>query len=411
MLSTPVIFTTTNYSASIVTLCDGHPRISGTLTPTATGITTTYQADQPAEVTFMAPACSVQPSDCALLHSSYDASYERYISALEAFRVTKAPTTLSLATNLQTFVMNNMTTTFAPTGDAGFPTVTVESVAYTVETLYSTVVGYWIDGFGRLDAGGILVDFGRPPIPEPTQQLYCSNDQTYSEPQSTSTWANCSTLSSIYWASSMAYSRSSKSWYINLPETTLSLASDLRIFISGNVTTSFMPNPTVTDTRPTLTINATAYLPQSTSTMPLYYDITQFWPILTPGGTAMGQKTDWDQSYTGASSPAKPVCESPCSDSPCTIFGGTVQLLYFPVSTTVSRNMCAHRPTNYAAQCPLGPLKTPLSEIMAKYSATHRFRANHEGAPYLACPYVNANISTKDSGMDSLDVMLRIYNH
>ena len=64
--------TSTNYTANIVTLCDGYPRVSGHLTPTAT-VTYTTSSKTTAWPT-PPPICSVNPSDCAYLWSVYSSA-------------------------------------------------------------------------------------------------------------------------------------------------------------------------------------------------------------------------------------------------------------------------------------------------------------------------------------------------
>jgi hypothetical protein len=87
-------------------------------------------------------------------------------------------------------------------------------------------------------------------------------------------------------------------------------------------------------------------------------------------------------------SPTVPRCHIPgppldvCGQ--CTIHGGHVELLYFPVTTEASRNMCA---------------TTPTSSVICPYGATYSNNDTVFGFNTAPCPYISTKIpSTTDSG-------------
>jgi hypothetical protein len=87
-------------------------------------------------------------------------------------------------------------------------------------------------------------------------------------------------------------------------------------------------------------------------------------------------------------SPTVPRCYIPgpplevCGQ--CTIHGGHVELLYFPVTTEISRNMCATAPTS-SVICPYGP--------------TYSNNDTVSGFNTAPCPYISTELpSTTDSG-------------
>lgn len=68
----------------------------------------------------------------------------------------------------------------------------------------------------------------------------------------------------------------------------------------------------------------------------------------------------------------------------CTIHGDHVELLYFPVSTPVSRDMCA---------------TTPTSPVICPYGPTYSNDDTKSGFATAPCPYINTEVpSTTDSG-------------
>ncbi|KAK4555921.1 hypothetical protein LTR86_007141 [Recurvomyces mirabilis] len=73
----------------------------------------------------------------------------------------------------------------------------------------------------------------------------------------------------------------------------------------------------------------------------------------------------------------------------CTIYGGEVQLLYFPVAANASRNYCAQT-GGPVTTCPLGPTTAPYTPIVADIGGVCE--------SYVNCPYLIGNTSTTDSG-------------
>lgn len=239
--------TYTNYTAQIITLCDGFPRVNGTLTPTATGVTSVANPTQ-RNYTGSPPDCSINPSDCAALFQSWTSVLSSIDSATNA-----AITTLSLASNAETFYVNNATATLA----------TVASVT----------------------------------------------------------------------------------------------------------------------SPPAITFNGTVYFANAGTSYNFSGD------ILTPGGEVEVFGANFTEFLD---LPNEPLCsrtQGPASEcGGCIIYGGTVQLIYFPVPANVSRNMCASGPVGSATVCPFGPTTAPLT-------------GNSD--PYVAepCSYAPMNMSsTEDSG-------------
>ncbi|KAK0973813.1 hypothetical protein LTS01_014448 [Friedmanniomyces endolithicus] len=100
----------------------------------------------------------------------------------------------------------------------------------------------------------------------------------------------------------------------------------------------------------------------------------------------------WASYNVTASEPSAPKCtvtgaaatQSYCG--PCQIQGGVVQLLYFPVTTKYSRNMCATTPGPSTA-CPFGSTDSGVTVT------------NGIGQAMAPCPYYQFNAtSTQDSG-------------
>jgi hypothetical protein len=75
--------TTTNYTAPTTQLCDGRTRVVGSLTPVHIG--SVLSSNVPTiTYTGPAPSCSVQPSDCSWLRTSYLAAESSFSSSLTA---------------------------------------------------------------------------------------------------------------------------------------------------------------------------------------------------------------------------------------------------------------------------------------------------------------------------------------
>ncbi|KAK1053249.1 hypothetical protein LTR74_016296 [Friedmanniomyces endolithicus] len=100
----------------------------------------------------------------------------------------------------------------------------------------------------------------------------------------------------------------------------------------------------------------------------------------------------WASHNVTASEPVAPQCtatgaaatQSYCG--PCQIQGGVVKLLYFPVTTNYSRNMCATKPGPSTA-CPFGSTDSGVTVT------------NGIGQAMAPCPYYQFNAtSTQDSG-------------
>ncbi|KAK1057092.1 hypothetical protein LTR74_014404 [Friedmanniomyces endolithicus] len=100
----------------------------------------------------------------------------------------------------------------------------------------------------------------------------------------------------------------------------------------------------------------------------------------------------WASYNVTAAEPSAPQCsvtgaaatQSYCG--PCQIQGGVVKLLYFPVTTNYSRNMCATKPGPSTA-CPFGSTDSGVTVT------------NNIGQAMAPCPYYQFNAtSTRDSG-------------
>ncbi|KAF2764439.1 hypothetical protein EJ03DRAFT_27615 [Teratosphaeria nubilosa] len=93
--------------------------------------------------------------------------------------------------------------------------------------------------------------------------------------------------------------------------------------------------------------------------------------------------TTTTQSSSTTTATNSTVTSTAALDGPCTIQGGNVKLMYFPVPQNVSREMCTVGPTTTGTTCPYG-----------KTTATDECQGGC--AP---CPYYPFNItSTTDSG-------------
>ncbi|KAK5676313.1 hypothetical protein LTS10_011125 [Elasticomyces elasticus] len=97
------------------------------------------------------------------------------------------------------------------------------------------------------------------------------------------------------------------------------------------------------------------------------------YPVCTLTGTGTGQRPD--------------ICGA------CTVYGGTVQLYYFPVTANVSRNMCATAPAASTA-CPFGPTTPPAANDSSAQTATAC--DGHCGGVCSYYPFTKT--STKDTG-------------
>ncbi|KAK3677508.1 hypothetical protein LTR78_002358 [Recurvomyces mirabilis] len=92
----------------------------------------------------------------------------------------------------------------------------------------------------------------------------------------------------------------------------------------------------------------------------------------------------------------------------CTIHGGEVQLLYFPVPTTASRNMCATK-IGAPTTCPLGPTTAPYvpGSIYAPPGMARGICTN-----YINCPYLLGNATkTTDSGPFTVSAGTTLYQN
>ncbi|KAK5708633.1 hypothetical protein LTR17_020523 [Elasticomyces elasticus] len=97
------------------------------------------------------------------------------------------------------------------------------------------------------------------------------------------------------------------------------------------------------------------------------------YPVCTLTGTGTGQRPD--------------ICGA------CTVYGGTVQLYYFPVTANVSRDMCATAPAASTA-CPFGPTTPPAANDSSAQTATAC--DGHCGGVCSYYPFTKT--STKDTG-------------
>lgn len=107
---------------------------------------------------------------------------------------------------------------------------------------------------------------------------------------------------------------------------------------------------------------------------------------LSPGGDATVElysnpKESWANCETPKPTPTKAsttIDRDQTDDcGQCTIWGGTVDLLYFPVTTSApSRDMCAMSATNSGMVCPYGSTVTSVGDL------------------YEACSYASMNMSS-----------------
>lgn len=90
--STVLTYTTTNYTASVTTLCDGEARIIGSLTPTATGVSSSLSVTSNL-LSFPVPTCSPDPSACSALVSSYSLNNALWCNVTTSTSTSVAPQT------------------------------------------------------------------------------------------------------------------------------------------------------------------------------------------------------------------------------------------------------------------------------------------------------------------------------
>ncbi|KAK5685898.1 hypothetical protein LTS10_002011 [Elasticomyces elasticus] len=184
-------------------------------------------------------------------------------------------------------------------------------------------------------------------------------------------------------------------------QTNITLASGATAITIGNATTSFT-NPG--SFLPVLTINGTAfsgsvettaytvYLSSTTSTnTPVTVEHTVY-DLGSNGNLTAGTPLTWyNRAYLTATEPACHPTHGVCG--PCTIYGGQVQLLYFPVAANVSRDMCATSPPP-PTLCPFGSTTAPYTLGL--------FAEGWNCQSYGHCHYAEGNISTTNSGETSL---------
>ncbi|KAK4889899.1 hypothetical protein LTR27_011322 [Elasticomyces elasticus] len=207
------------------------------------------------------------------------------------------------------------------------------------------------------------------------------------EPQPTCTVqpSDCNNLWDVYMANTAA------------AHTNITLASSATAITIGNATTRFT-NPR--STLPVLTINGTAfseiiettaytvYLSSTTSTnTPVTIEHTVY-DLGSNGNLTAGTPITWyNRAYLTAIEPACHPTRGVCG--PCTIYGGQVQLLYFPVAANASRNMCATSPPP-PNLCPLGSTTAPYTSGL--------FAEGWNCQSYGHCHYAEGNMSTTNSG-------------
>ncbi|KAK5716669.1 hypothetical protein LTR15_009561 [Elasticomyces elasticus] len=197
--------------------------------------------------------------------------------------------------------------------------------------------------------------------------------------------SDCNKLWDVYMANTAA------------AQTNITLASSATAITIGNATTSFT-NPQ--STLPVLTINGTAfsgivettaytvYLPSTTSTNTPSIIENTVYDLGPNGNLTAGTPMTWhNTAYLTATEPACHPTHGVCG--PCTIFGGQVQLLYFPVAANVSRNMCATSPPP-PSLCPLGSTTAPYTSGL--------FAEGWNCQSYGHCHYAEGNMSTMNSG-------------
>ncbi|KAK4498576.1 hypothetical protein PRZ48_011234 [Zasmidium cellare] len=205
--------------------------------------------------------------------------------------------------------------------------------------------------------------------------------------------SDCAALSQAQNNSESAYQSS-----LSAVATNVSIATDLSSVIVGSETTTYSygqgeaPIITLNSTRYSPYLSVTTYTPGSSSSF-TYYEIT------TSGTyTDSVMKGDSFTIYGYVPEPAtdglacSTVTNSAHQCGACTVFGGQVEMQYFPVQTTrASSDQCASPPaTPVVTTCPLGTLT----------SSYHPGSTGINGhcEEWVPCPYAYVNTSTTDSG-------------
>jgi hypothetical protein len=93
---------------------------------------------------------------------------------------------------------------------------------------------------------------------------------------------------------------------------------------------------------------------------------------------ATGDSPDFDLEPVVCTAAGSAVMQDYCGA--CTIYGGTVQLLYFPQTMNVSRDMCATAPAA-STVCPFGSLASISTDLF--------------GRVWSPCAYVSTTTSTR----------------
>ncbi|EMC93681.1 hypothetical protein BAUCODRAFT_250812 [Baudoinia panamericana UAMH 10762] len=180
-------------------------------------------------------------------------------------------------------------------------------------------------------------------------------------------------------------------------ETVIALAPSATAVTIGDATTSF--GTTRLTTPPVISFNGTDYsgLVTSYSTVygspgtslryQTYYELPQGNLFENGTLTCAASVVSWASDYSNYPYCSEPATMSGCGQ--CTIYGGTVQLLYFPVTTNVSRDMCATAPPS-PTTCPLGHTTAPYTPAPLNRGGTCE--------ALIPCPYATTNTTTTDSG-------------
>lgn len=184
------------------------------------------------------------------------------------------------------------------------------------------------------------------------------------------------------------------------PEATLLVVENS---IIGTNSTTIATAPVTSP--PPITFNDTIYTADDGTTYTLR-DPTPFTKLLSPGGSAIVF------GYCGVTHPEQPACSTnrPSTNvtqqcGQCTIAGGTVQLLYFPVTTSAARSSCASAlPLTDGTVCPFGTTvqdtaisTNPLARLddACSYVSLPAENATQSGSIYL-CLVQNCLIADSD---------------
>ncbi|KAK4552959.1 hypothetical protein LTR86_009883 [Recurvomyces mirabilis] len=125
-------------------------------------------------------------------------------------------------------------------------------------------------------------------------------------------------------------------------------------------------------------------------------------------GSSVVSNRDFGLPYSDVPTPQCTRAANGTGCGACTIHGGEVQLLYFPVPTNASRNMCA---TTLGAPttCPLGPTTAPYvpGSIYAPPGMARGICTN-----YINCPYLLGNTTkTTDGGPFTVSAGTTLYQN